>query len=360
MWTYGLVMLRKILSGTLIAVSLAWLSAPGPVSAVNNFSIEVSASGATVLLNGSATPNPRQLNVAVGDTITISLQEDSAGTDQGVRVNYSYSPPVIAPSSPSGSCGATSCDIGWGSNSGAIESETFTVLIADRDIFTINYFADVAFSATGNRQVQLGTSSPSSSTPPPSSPSSSSSSSQPVSLWRAALDPNGGVCADGGTRRDAEWMKMFVGYGYVPGASDCTRPGFTLSGWANVATPDTVRTLPSLIDPSDGKRRFFVAENVDLVAVWEPVVNPPATPSVFVGSLGLFCSDCGVFLLWNAPSDGSSVSVSDPSGAEVCVGATFSLGVWSLCVLPTGVAGTYSLTSQRDGATSLPITTTVA
>ena len=341
-------MLRKILSGTLIAVSLAWLSAPSaamattvPVVVVSidgsgnttlngstSLVIDASPTGQLILQNGNA---PKGFRIFEG-TASVSAFVFSAGPSDMCSSNSNPRFFVVPDSglTPSPACLATLDPVG-----------TLTVRGVKQD-----FFLGVAATLT----VNTGS----------GSETESSSPSQPVSLWRAELDPNGGVCADGGTRRDAEWMKMFVGYGYVPGASDCKRPGFTLSGWANVATPDTVRTLPSLIDPSDGKRRFFVAENVDLVAVWEPVVNPPATPSVFVGSLGLFCSDCGVFLLWNAPSDGSSVSVSDPSGAEVCVGATFSLGVWSLCVLPTGVAGTYSLTSQRDGATSLPITTTVA
>ena len=152
---------------------------------------------------------------------------------------------------------------------------------------------------------------------------------------------------------------MFVGYGYVPGASDCRRPGYTLTGWADAATPDTVRSFPSLIDPADGERRFFVADNVDLVAVWSVVENPPATPSLFVGALGLFCTDCGVFLLWTVPSDGSSVQVAGPDGVEVCANSTVTLGTWSLCHVATGGAGTYSLTSHRDGATSAPVTALV-
>lgn len=323
-------MLRKILSTALIAVSLAWMSAP-----VNSVS-----GSTTVVVTGNNTVAP------VLSTSTVAVSPSNTFTITNSGANYLF----VVFSAGQLTKASTGCDAAPAAvtESAIASSGSCTLTVVSEQPVTLYYSG----SATAPQSTLTIDSSANGSTP--------SSPSGPVSLWRAELDPNGGVCTEGGVRRDAEWTKMFVGYGYVPGASDCTRPGFTLSGWANAATPTTVSAFPSLIDPSDGKRRFFVAENVDLVAVWEPVANPPATPSVFVGSLGLFCTDCGVFLLWNVPSDGSTVSVSGPDGSEVCVGTTFTLGGWSLCVVPTGVAGTYSLTTQRDGATSLPITTAVA
>ena len=110
----------------------------------------------------------------------------------------------------------------------------------------------------------------------------------PTSLWRIALDPSGGRCVVDGSSHDEQWTTMFVGYGYLPGPTDCSRDGFTLAGWADPSSLGNSSTLPLLIDPSDGEQRWFVAANHSLVAVWaqdeEQLDNYSGTsPGAFVG-----------------------------------------------------------------------------
>jgi uncharacterized repeat protein (TIGR02543 family) len=177
--------------------------------------------------------------------------------------------------------------------------------------------------------------------------SGSSPTPQPVSLWRATLDPNGGTCLDGGVSQSAKWTKLFLGYGYLPGASDCSKPGHVFVGWADPSTPATARSFPSLID-EDGQSRFFVADNVDLVAMWTPTVS---APSLFEGVS--FCGKCGKTLIWSAPSDGTTVRVTGPDGREVCAASIVSDdGKWVVCGVPDGLPGTYSLTAYRSGVAS--------
>ena len=110
----------------------------------------------------------------------------------------------------------------------------------------------------------------------------------PVPVWRVSMDPAGGVCDDGDFARDAEWTSVFVGYRYLPGEDDCEREGYAFVGWADVGDPGEVLTLPLLTDPSDDVKRWFVAANHSLVAVWEKVDEvledlTGTAPGAFVG-----------------------------------------------------------------------------
>lgn len=91
-----------------------------------------------------------------------------------------------------------------------------------------------------------------------------------IPIWRASMDPAGGSCVDGSTTHASEWVSVFVGYRYLPGESDCERDGYEFDGWADVASPGVALRLPLLNDPTDGKKRWFVAANHSLVAVWTP------------------------------------------------------------------------------------------
>lgn len=90
-----------------------------------------------------------------------------------------------------------------------------------------------------------------------------------VPIWRVSMDPAGGVCTEGSSSHDDEWTSVFVGYRYLPGASDCERDGYSFTGWADAAEPEVPLTLPLLVDPSDGEKRWFVASNLSLLAVWK-------------------------------------------------------------------------------------------
>jgi len=94
------------------------------------------------------------------------------------------------------------------------------------------------------------------------------------SISRVTFDPNGGVCSDSGDRattgltHSESWTSVFLGYRYLPNASDCHRDGFVFAGWASTADPSTVLSLPRLRDPRDGQVRMFLVGKADLTAVW--------------------------------------------------------------------------------------------
>jgi YVTN family beta-propeller protein len=88
------------------------------------------------------------------------------------------------------------------------------------------------------------------------------------SIWRVTMDPNGGSCTSDEESHTESWTSVVLGYGYVPGVSDCVRAGHEFVGWADAASPNAVVSLPWLVDPSDGMRRGFVAADHSLVAVW--------------------------------------------------------------------------------------------
>lgn len=109
-----------------------------------------------------------------------------------------------------------------------------------------------------------------------------------IPIWRVSMDPAGGVCTDGGSAHDVEWLSVFVAYRYLPAAADCERSGYSFSGWADVAAPNEALALPLLVDPTDGVERYFVAANHSLVASWVKVKDElqdltGTAPGAFVG-----------------------------------------------------------------------------
>jgi hypothetical protein len=178
-----------------------------------------------------------------------------------------------------------------------------------------------------------------------------------IPVWRVTLDPNGGTCVDS-TARTQPWTSAFVGYRYLPGASDCTKPGNTFTGWANTTTPTIPVDLPLLDDPSDGTKRTFIASNANLTAIWTK--NPePKAPTIFVALNGFFCRNCGNWLIWNQPIDATSVTVT--SGTRtVCTTLNITIDQWTLCHDPQPPRGpnTYTLTATNGATTSPPITST--
>lgn len=192
-------------------------------------------------------------------------------------------------------------------------------------------------------------------------PAPSPSPGAVVRLIRVSLDPNGGVClADVG--HSSTWTVSILGSGYLPGPSDCTRPGHTFEGWADPDTPTVVVSLPRLADPSDGRDRFFVAENLDLIAVWTAsnLVEPTPTPTLtFVGVRGWLCRSCGVLLFWTTPPAESSVRVVSPTRSVVCANSAVVVGTWTMCHVKTGRPGTYTLTSTSSGGVERVVTITI-
>ena len=91
-----------------------------------------------------------------------------------------------------------------------------------------------------------------------------------VSLHHVNLDPNSGTCVTNGIATTTSARTLFLGYSYIPGAEECTRPGFTFQGWSTTNSPDTPISLPLLRGWFDGIWRYFIANSYDLTAVWKP------------------------------------------------------------------------------------------
>ena len=133
-----------------------------------------------------------------------------------------------------------------------------------------------------------------------------------------------------------------------------------MRGLSFTCTPTNIRSLPLLVDPSDGAQRYFVAENLDLVAVWNPTSTatptptpaPALKPTVFFGVRGWLCRNCGVLLFWSTPTSGTPVSVASPTRTTVCTNSTLAVGEWTMCHVKTGRAGTYTLTVNSTTLTA--------
>ena len=176
-----------------------------------------------------------------------------------------------------------------------------------------------------------------------------------VPFWRVTLDPNEGSCRDGSTRTDA-WSSGFVGYRYLPAASDCTRSGHTFTGWANTTTPTTVRSLPLLVDPSDGVQRFFVAENLDLIAVWTPIPTPEAITRLEVFA-NFLCRRCTTAWLIHTPTT-APVSITLDSKPTSCArsATVFNLAI---CELTNLTPETHTITATPTSGTPTSTTFTL-
>jgi hypothetical protein len=103
----------------------------------------------------------------------------------------------------------------------------------------------------------------------------------PTPLYEVTLDMNGGSCIIDGVVNETTISAVFVGYRYVPGPAECSRDGYSLSGWSlNGATESA--NLPLLIDITDGVWRYFIASDMELTAVWSehPVPTTQAPDEV--------------------------------------------------------------------------------
>lgn len=181
-----------------------------------------------------------------------------------------------------------------------------------------------------------------------------------VPVYRATLDPNGGTCVDD-TPRTQTWTSPFLGYRYLPAATDCSRPGFAFGGWADTGTPAVARTFPLLTDPASNTKRYFIAENASLTAIWKPL---PATPSLFFATPSFFCGNrCqGTWFVWNNPTDNPTITITDDNGRTLCSTTTVRFTDWSICHEPTVATNrrTFTLTTTNDTGTSPPVTAIVS
>jgi len=169
-------------------------------------------------------------------------------------------------------------------------------------------------------------------------------------IWRVTFDPNSGTCVDS-TEQTESWTSVFVGYRYLPNATDCLRPGYTFTSWASTDTPTKPTSLPVLVDPSDNQRRAFLAANADLVAIWTP--NPIADVTVFANFM---CGPCTNLWVIHPPVDPNTtidITVNDLPASCTTASEAFGYAVCELTSLTPG-GHTITLTPRHNDITGAP------
>jgi uncharacterized repeat protein (TIGR02543 family) len=171
-------------------------------------------------------------------------------------------------------------------------------------------------------------------------------------VWRVTLDPNAGTCVDS-TERTEPWTSVFVGYRYLPNATDCTRPGYTFTGWATTTDPGTSVTLPNLVDPSDNQRRAFLAANANLIAMWTPDPTPITDVNVFANFM---CGPCTNLWLIHPPVEpDTTIDIAVNDQPTTCSTSIEALGL-TFCEIEPLAPGdhTITLTPRHDDVTGTP------
>lgn len=173
------------------------------------------------------------------------------------------------------------------------------------------------------------------------------------------LDPAGGTCVDGSPRTQ-QWTSAFRGTRFLPGPDDCARPGHVLVGWADTTSPTVIRSLPLVVDPSDGSRRFLVNQSLQLVAVWQAVpVSVQITDLLVLANF--LCGPCTTaWLVYTQPPTVTGVSIVLDGSPATCARTT-TVFRFSVCELVGLTPGVHNLRvtpyrSPEEGATD-PITT---
>ena len=187
-------------------------------------------------------------------------------------------------------------------------------------------------------------------------PSVSPSAPTPFTpVFTISIDHAGGSC--GGTNSGAS-----IGYRYLPAATECTRPGYTFSGWARASSPTTPLELPLIIDPSDGVLRYFIAESADLVAIWTKQPEPPVAPQVF-GTGKFFCTRCtATWLFWLDPPGTDATSTYTITADHAGNPIRFRFGPWNIAIF-TGLTPrsthTYGVSTTTSNTTSTSTNITI-
>lgn len=186
-------------------------------------------------------------------------------------------------------------------SSGPDAGQTFTAITNASGIasFTINTSSvgSNTYTATATVNGVLKTVSvttvwaPPSSTAPTTTAAPTTSASSPattapptliVPLYTVNLDMGGGSCIVDGIVHASTVSAAYLGYRYIPGPAECERNGFSLSGWA-ARGATTSANLPLIIDPNGEVWRYFIAADLDLVAIWSehpvPETTTPASES---------------------------------------------------------------------------------
>ena len=184
-----------------------------------------------------------------------------------------------------------------------------------------------------------------------------------VPVWSVSVDLDGGTCRD----TSGPLSGAFIGYRYLPGAAECSRPGYVFRGWARASDPNKVIDLPLLVDPSDGVERYFFATGADLVAVWSAAPTPPSAMTPFVAFSNFLCDRCTtLWLIWSGDVERqtatSRVVVTDASDREVCTTGVVDVAPWRVCEitgLTPGSTHTYRIVVSDGGVSSAPVSTQI-
>jgi len=184
-----------------------------------------------------------------------------------------------------------------------------------------------------------------------------------VPVWSVSVNLDGGTCRE----TSGPLSGAFIGNRYLPGAAECSRPGYVFRGWARASDPNKVIDLPLLVDPSDGVERYFFATGADLVAVWSAAPTPPSAMTPFVAFSNFLCDRCTIlWLIWSGDVERqtatSRVVVTDASGTEVCTTGVVDIAPWRVCEitgLTPGSTHTYRIVVSDGGVSSAPVSTQI-
>ncbi len=175
----------------------------------------------------------------------------------------------------------------------------------------------------------------------------------PTIASRVTFDPTDGACIDG-SLRSATWTSVFIGYRYLPAATDCTRDGYVFTGWIDASTDEPV-DLPLLTDPSDGQKRYFATGNLDLVADWQQL--PTEVPELVIFA-NFLCRTCTTAWIVHQPAEHAIDYEYTLNAAPTACnqsGEVFGLKACELISLPaetTLTAGVTPRNSHGTGPTS--------
>ena len=180
--------------------------------------------------------------------------------------------------------------------------------------------------------------------------------------YTATVDANGGSCTGTTSWQRIDNDAAFPGVFTLPSANDCTRPNYTLAGWASTANATTVQFAPL--------RPYLMGNsNVTLYAVW----RPNGVEVVYDANVGLDteCIAGGTNLTTAAErrSKATVVAVGSATAtAAPCSPAGQTLSGWSLTgdgasVAAPGAALPASLTSGTSvtlyAKWSIPVARTI-
>lgn len=315
-------MRRFLASAASLALGLLVGVTPSATASTNLGTVTVNFDGTSWSIT------PSSLSGSVGDTfVLINQRNDPNGTDTFVSLQNE---------SGSVSIGATSCA---GTGTCAVLDTTATP--RNSATFTISSGGTIRVIRSYRGSVsQIGTLTIT------ASGSSGGGGRENLAnpTYTATVDANGGSCTGTTSWQRIDNDAAFPGVFTLPSANNCTRPNYTLAGWASTANATTVQFAPL--------RPYLMGNsNVTLYAVW----RPNGVEVVYDANVGLDtqCIAGGKNLSTAAERRSAATVVAVGSAtatAAPCSPAGLTLSGWSLTgdgasVAAPGAALPASLTS---------------